>query len=186
MIRNLVTVSLIALLLLVLACGGDDGDGDASAPDAQADGDVQAQLDEIQAQLEGIRSRLDHHDTTIQQAKMLGALNTFVAEDMHGLDEEMQAASEIGAGWSARAERMLQAAQSVEWPDDLQDAAHGTEDALAAVMDALAEEDLATAKERMLEAHELWHDVEHDAYHVVAGPQSDHGHDHPDEGEETA
>ena len=182
--RILCAIALLASLVLLVACGSDDDDGapaDQPAQDAPS-GDVQAQLDEINTQLEGIRSRLDFHDESIQQAKMLGALNTFHAEDLHGLDEEMQAASEVGAEWSARAERMLQAAQSVEWPDELQDRAHGVEDTLDAIIDALAEGDLATAKGLVTEAHEGWHEVEHDAYHIVAGPQ-EHGHEHPHEDE---
>ncbi len=190
MTRILLGAGFAILLIFAAACGGDDDDADSAAPnqDTEPSASVQAQLDEISEQLEGIRSRLDFHDAGIQQAKMLGALNTFHAGDLHGLDDEMQAASEIGAGWSERAERMLQAAQSVEWPEDLQERAHGTEDALNQVIDALAEEDLATAKGLITEAHELWHEVEHDAYHMVAGPQTDHGHDHPggDAGEPSA
>jgi hypothetical protein len=185
--RILGAIALLASIAMLIACGGDDDDGAAADQPGQdaPSGDVQAQLDEINTQLEGIRSRLDFHDTSIQQAKMLGALNTFHAEDLHGLDEEMQAASEVGAEWSARAERMLQAAQSVEWPDELQDVAHAAEDALNGVIVALAEGDLATAKGLVTEAHDQWHEVEHDAYHIVAGPQ-EHGHEHPHEEETEA
>jgi hypothetical protein len=170
-------LTIFATLLVTLAITACSDDND----DPSADGSTDSQPSDIQEQLDVIRQRLDHHDETIQQAKVIIAMNTIRVEALHEIDEEIQTAAEIQAGWSGSTERMLQAAQSVDWPADMQDRAHALEETLAALRDALDSGDLATAKGLASDAHEQWHELEHDAYHYAAGPQPDHGHDHPAE-----
>jgi hypothetical protein len=171
----LLSITLVVTLAFAACSDNNDDPSDDTTTDSQ-DSDVQEQL-------EVIRQRLDFHDETVSQAKVIIAMNTFRVEGLHEIDDAMQSASAIEAGWSGSTERMLQAAQSVDWPADLQDRAHALEDTLDALMDALDAGDLATAKGLATDAHTQWHDLEHDAYHFAAGPQPDHGHDHPHEDE---
>jgi len=152
----------------VAACG--DGGGDTE--------ELQAQLDTISTQLTGMQSRLDYYDESIQRALALNSMTAAYTEDLDGLEAEMLSASAIDPAWSLRAERVLRTMQATVWPDEIQERAHGMEEALNETVTALLVEDLPAAQEHMTTARDLWHEVEHDVYIFGAGPEAEHGHSH--------
>jgi hypothetical protein len=113
-------------------------------------------------------------------------MNTLRLEELHDLDETSQVASEIEAGWSGRVTRMRQAVQSVTWPEELQEGADALEATLIELEGALEEEDLEAVKELAAQAHEEWHELEHDAYAFAAGEEHEEGEGDHEEGEEAS
>lgn len=179
MLNTIMLLAMAAVAAVVIACGGsddNDNDGRDQAQEATPNEDLQAVVDDLRTQLEGVKSRLDFHDDQIQRSAMLGAMTTLHVEALHDLDDTLQSASEVPAGSADSTERMLRAMQLAVWPDDMQERTHGLEDVLDGLMDALRADNLSVAKEHATEAHEMWHDVESEIYGIIGGSQPAHEH----------
>jgi hypothetical protein len=166
---GLVAVAALAVVALAFAaCGDDDDDGGGSA-------DIQAQLDRIEASL--------------AKTQVTAAMNTYRAEALHGLDDEINAASEVEAGWSGPIGRMHQVTVGTTWPEDLQAMADELASALEQADSALQGEDLSALKGAITDAHDAWHELEHDAYAFVGGHEHADAEDHthaPDDSTDAA
>lgn len=154
---GLLALAVTAVLALAFAaCGGDD--------DADAEGSS-AELATVQEQA--------------TKAQVLAAMTVFRVEGLHDIDDAAQKASEIEAGWSGQVGRMHTAMRSVQWPQELKAAADSLTVALAELKAALDEDDLEAVKELSAEAHQQWHDFEHDTDAYLSGDgHSDEGDDH--------
>jgi hypothetical protein len=143
----------IGLLLLGVAVGAACGDDDDSA-DAQ-DGVTQEQLDAVSA--------------SAQNGQILAVLDAYRIANIHDWNIEVNAASEITAGWDGTATRIRQATASLDWPEDLAEHAGELEQAATDVEDAIANEDLAATKTAVTATHEAWHHLEPLALSHIAG-----------------
>jgi hypothetical protein len=158
-------IAMVALLafaagaLFIAACGGDDDNG------------ASAQVE--QEQFDALREQ-------VTKTSVLAAMTVFRVEELHQLDEDVSAASEIDSSWEGRVTRMKRATAGVDWPSDMREMADTLLDKLTALETALKNEDLDAAKTLAPEAHDAWHDLEHDAYPFIAGEshgeEGDGGH----------
>jgi len=139
--------AVVALIVVAAACGDDD--------DAGANSDLTARIEALEQRE--------------QRAEVLGAANTLSATGFHDIDEGLQRASEIPAGTAASIEKALQVTSSTGWPEPLAAQAATLETALVDLGTALEDEDLAAAKGMSAEAHQAWHDMEHDVWAWIAG-----------------
>jgi hypothetical protein len=145
-VRLLAVVALLAFsagALFIAACGDDDDTNGASA-----------QVDETE--FEALQEQ-----TT--RTAILAAMTVFRVDAMHELDEEVSAATEVDAGWEGRVTRMKRATASVDWPEDMQAMADTLLEKLTALEAALKDENLDEAKTLTPEAHDAWHELDHDA-----------------------
>lgn len=151
-VRFIAVVALLAFVtgaLFIAACGDDDDTGDAQAQVEQA------ALDAVQVQA--------------TKAQILAALTLFRVDAMHELDDQVSEASEIDPDWQGRVTRMRRATASVVWPDDMKDMAATLLEKLTSLEAALTDENLDDAKTLAPEAHDAWHELDHDAYSYIAG-----------------
>lgn len=160
-VRAIAAVAVLAFAagaLFIAACsGGDDTDN------------AQAQVD--QASLDAVKDQAT-------KAQILATETVFRVDDMHGLNGEISAATELDPNWQGRVTRMRRATVSVAWPDSLKDMATTLVDKLTVLETAIKDEDLDAAKASVPEAHDAWHELDYDAYAYIAGetPTTDDGH----------
>lgn len=170
-------VILIVAVVAAAACGDDDDSGSS------------AQLDELQSTLDGLL-------VNTQRSQVLATMTAIRAEALHDLDDTIQGAPEVEAGWRATFTRIRQAVTGTDWPESLTEGSAELEARLSEAEEALGDEDLSAAKTASGEAHAAWHNLEHDAYAFVAGEEhsgddghgdedghDDEGDDHGDEGD---
>jgi hypothetical protein len=150
----LTMLAIVASVALLFSACDDAEDNDAS--DADAAGSV-----------------------SLEHTVLITAMNAYRTEGLHELDDEVQAASEMGAGWSGTLSRLHTVTAATEWPADLSEAARDLESELSAAVAAIKDDDLTAAKEHIGLAHAAWHDLEHDTYAMLAG-EVDEGHDPAD------
>lgn len=154
---NIRVVTVVALLafsagaLFIAACGNDD------------DNDAAAQVE--QTQFDALKKQ-------VSKTSMLAALTVFQVDRMHGLDDEISMATAIDDTWEGRVTRMHRALASVdEWPPDIQAKADLAMEKLMVLENALADGKLDDAKTYAPEAHDAWHDLEHEANPYIAGEE---------------
>jgi hypothetical protein len=158
-IRILAVVAILAFAtgaLFIAACGDDDDNG-ASAQVEQSD------FDALKEQ--------------VTRTSVLAAMTVFRVDALHEMDDDVSEATEIDAGWEGRVSRMLVATKSVEWPDDMSEKADLLIEKLTDLEAALTEESLDDAKTLTPEAHDAWHDLEHDTGPFIAGEEHEDGED---------
>lgn len=158
--KTLAALSLVAIALLamfVAACSGDVKEEDLDTANAR--------IDELQA------------ETT--KGQLLAFRNAIRAEDLHGLDEAIGAADAIDESWLSSATRARQATASVTFPDEMKTQGDALLASLTALEDALSHEDLDAASTAATDAHDAYHELDHDASPYLAGetpaPEADHG-----------
>lgn len=157
---GLLALAVAAVVALAFAACGDDDDADAESNGTD--------LAAVQEQA--------------TKAQVLAAMTVFRVEGLHEIDDAAQKASEIEAGWSGQVSRMHTAMKSVQWPEELKAAADSLTVALAELKAALDEDDLEAVKELSAEAHQQWHDFEHDTDAYLSGEEhGDEGAGHSDE-----
>lgn len=162
---NIRIIAIVALLafaagaLFIAACGGDDDNGAS----AQVE---QEQFDALKEQ--------------VTKTSILTAMTVFRVDAMHQLDEDVSEATEIDPEWEGRVTRMKRATASVDWPADMREKADALLDHLTELETALKDGDLDGVKTHAPEAHDAWHDLDHDAYPYIAGEshgaEDDGGH----------
>jgi hypothetical protein len=113
----------------------------------------------------------DSSTTRIDRLEVLAAISAMRADELHALDEDSQEADEIEEGWSGRAERMLQVVKGTTWPQAFVEDGGALQAELQALSDAIEAEDLEGVKEHSAAAHEVWHELEHDAYAFIGGEE---------------
>src|SRR6266540_3428333 len=99
-------------------------------------------------------------------------MTVFRVDEMHELDDQIGEASEIDPDWQGRVTRMRRATASVVWPDEMKDKAATLVEKLTSLEAALTDENLDDAKTLAPEAHDAWHELDHDAYPHIAGEDS--------------
>lgn len=154
-VRFIAIVALLAFVtgaLFIAACGDDDTN------------DAQAQVD--QAALDAVRDQATN-------AQILAAMTVFRVDAMHELDDQIGEASEIDPDWQGRVTRMRRATASVVWPDEMKDMAATLLEKLTSLEAALTDENLDDAKTLAPEAHDAWHELDHDAYAHIAGEEAE-------------
>jgi len=158
--RSLAALGLAALALLALfvaACSSDVSESD----------------------LDKANARVDELQTQATKAQILAAITSVRADDLHGLDEALAEADAIDESWISRATRVRRAVASVTWPDDMKDRAAELVTTLTALEDALTHGNLDDARAAAPDAHDQYHELEHDASPYIAGetpaPEADHG-----------
>jgi hypothetical protein len=164
-IRILAVVAILAFAtgaLFIAACGDDDDNG------------ASAQVDQ---------SDFDALKEQVTKTAILSAMTVFRVDELHQLDEDASEATEIDSGWEGRVTRMLRATKSVEWPADMQEMADALIQKLTELQTALTEENLDDVKTLAPEAHDAWHDLEHDTGPFIAGEEHEEGEDDHAEGE---
>jgi hypothetical protein len=142
-------IALLSLTLFAAACSDDDDDANAQETGA-SDAELHARVDRLEV-----------------EAVMASMRN----EGLHEIDDEAQAASEIGDDWAGRVERMYLTTAGTTWPEAFQEQGEALESDLEALNDALEAEDLGSVKEASANAHQTWHDLEHDAYAFIGGQE---------------
>lgn len=100
---------------------------------------------------------------------------------LHGLAERLSEDEEILPGDSGEVSQIARVLSTVDWPDELAADAAELHETLAALAEALADDDLEAATDLADAAHDLQHDFSHAAQHWM----EHHGHgDEAHEGEE--
>jgi len=146
-----VLIAVLSVTVFVAAaCGGDDDDnGDVAA--------LTAQIADIQTSLDGLSSEVSEIDDGIQRSLTLSQRIGLAQAEIHLIDEEMQVASEIPAGFLSRIRWMEQILASAPSPAELQDLADELAHNLAAAAAALESENLTESKGAVTTAHASWH-----------------------------
>jgi hypothetical protein len=155
-VRAIAAVAVLAFAagaVFIAACGGGDDANDA-----------QAQVD--QAALDAVKEQAT-------KAQILATLTVFRVDAMHELDDQISEASEVDPDWQGRVTRMRRATASVVWPDDMKDMAATLLEKLTSLETALKDENLDDAKTLAPEAHDAWHELDHDAYAYIAGEEAE-------------
>ena len=105
---------------------------------------------------------------------ILAAMVLIDGAGFHGMDEGLNGGEEIDASWVGKVTRAKQAAQTVDWPEDLKAAADAFIAAATALETALTADDAEAAATAAVAAHETQHDLSHDAYAFLGGGTSAH------------
>jgi hypothetical protein len=136
--------------------------------------------DVSESDIDQANARIDDVEEQTTKSQLLAFTNAVRAEDLHGLDEDINAATEIDTSWIGRATRARRATASVTWPSDMKDAADALLDSLTTLESKLAAEDLAGAKGPATDSHENYHELDHMVAPFLAGetpaPEEDEGH----------
>jgi hypothetical protein len=139
-LKGLVALCLAATALFVAACSSSD----VSESDLDK---ANARIDQLQAQA--------------TKGQLLAVTNAIRAENLHGLDEAINAADTIDTTWLGSAMRSRRAVASVEWPADMKDAADTLKASLTDLENALTEGNLSDAKPAASASHENYHELDH-------------------------
>jgi hypothetical protein len=150
------TVAVLALAVAAIV---------ALAAAACSDSDVKEEdIDAANERITGLEER-------VTKGQLLAWRNAMRAEDLHGLDEEISDADAVDDGWISQATRAHEATASVTWPADMADAGAELAATLASLEESLSGGNLETAKTAATDAHDQYHDLDHDVSSFLTGEE---------------
>jgi hypothetical protein len=123
-------------------------------------GDLEDRIAAIEAQLQD--GSADEADI----GAMLAGLNLLGGAGLHGLDEAT-AAGEIPEGAGGGVDDAILAVAATTWPAELQAPADALLSTLQELRTALESGDAAAAAGPAADAHEAWHDFDHEAVNFI-------------------
>lgn len=143
-------LAVAALTVAFVACDDDEENG--------SDGDVSAQLEEIQEAL-----------ATVQ---LVAALDSLDGTGVHGFDEttiQAESLDDVPAGYVADVRKISAVVESTGWPGDMQDEVDEILTQAEALEAALTGDDLAAMKDASPRFHAAWHSLREVGYRELGG-----------------
>lgn len=119
----------------------------------------------------------------MQRTSMIAALQTLSSASLHEIDEQAGAGQVPEAGTSG-IEAALIATAGTQWPEELQDMASELQTALETLLEAMSSEDPATIAGPAANAHDAWHDFDHEVkahLRELAGLPAEEAEEHSEE-----
>lgn len=159
--RLAVAVSVMLVIgLFGAACAGD---GNAQ---------LEMRLADVQGQVQQLQVSLD-------KAQLIATMDVIDTAGFHGMDEDLQKASEINPRYLGTVRKVERAVVGTTWPEELKEKADAFLAALHQFEAVLDAEDLVAAKGAATEAHETQHELSEAAWPYVAGEEApkEEGHD---------
>jgi len=122
----------------------------------------------IITRLPGVAEEGDISYLGTQVATVLAAIDIADTSGFHGLQTDMEAATEINSRWAGTVNKALQAVSVAAWPPELASAAATVKADLEAAAAALAADDLAAATAAVTLVHGSAHGLSNDTYAWLA------------------
>lgn len=155
---------MLALGLVVSACGGSDLN-----PRVEQ---VEASQSEIAGQLQQANTELEELRNALTRAQLMAALDIIDSTGFHGMDEDLQQASEINPRYLGQVRKAQRVVAGTSWPAEIEDKVAEFSAALDDFETALEGNDLAAAKAAATRAHAAQHDLSNAAWPLVGGETS--------------